>query len=89
MPHCNEQPSIKLMGQRGKLYHTEASNAIKTEEEVMESQERRRSRDFSVSGGAFVLAYWLLFICLFLFCLLAYFVLLSFTGGGIQCNQDE
>lgn len=70
------------------MLHTEASDATRTNEEVVERQERRRRKEIFVVVMVFGLV-WLLF-CLFVFalfaCLLAYSVLFSLVGG---CSRDE
>ena len=72
------------MGQRGTRYDRSLQS------QVMGRQERRRSRDFSVSGVEFcsVLVYWFVVVVVVFLAfvgLLAYFVLFSVMGG---CNRD-
>lgn len=68
------------MVQRGILHDTLNLNAIRKDDEVMESQEGR-NKDFSVTSVGFFFCFglvWRFFLLLLLACLLAYFVLFSF-----------
>lgn len=61
-------------------WHIEASSAARMNEEVLERQERRRSKEIFVC----------LFVCVFaLVSLLAYFVLFSFVCVGLSRDVGE
>ena len=51
------------------IWHTEVSSAIRIDEEVMERQERRKSRDIFVSGVIFFLFKFISFCCCSCICL--------------------
>lgn len=87
MTHCKEQLSLKLIEQRGYTkWHTEASNAIRTDKEVIESQERRKRRSFSLSGAVFILL-WFISSLLFLFLLLFACFFFCFLSWGDEIGM--
>lgn len=50
-------------GQRSILYDTSMPPMPPGDEEVMESREKRRNRDFTVSGVVFILVWFIVFCC--------------------------